>query len=268
MSNIVPFNDGSFDDILPYLYEDRDSNIRLKIQGFIIFAKISNGILFLYDLRNENSEMFKYLSIDCEIPVDEIKSWETKGILDIFVPDLLAYQLKFNNKYAGKLNRVFSAYGSKNFFRGIAGLPINSHLEGVQRLLNGVAEIPFPWELEFDDNFYKAVFRLYDYSEKHQCGLFIKTYIYKWFPHVVNQKLDDVDPIIDGRFRRHKLHQFFKGETLRALRTHIMLVTNVLNSSNSQYEFKHRMKSIPKIITHYQLPRGNNNDGKQRRLNG
>jgi hypothetical protein len=249
------------------IFEDREGNIRMKLT---FLCKLVNTEYTSYctNLLNPGSSIRSYLIDNCDISPNMINSWVNDGsIQDILIGDILEYEGFVNrNDFAVKLNRVYRANGYRTHLKQELGLSIESNLDGIQRLFDGISEEPFPYELEFNDEFYDAVFLHYDYQEKRQCGLFIKTYIYNWFPKLVLDKLEiKNEPRKDEngdeieRGRKHKYHQFFKGEALRQLRNQIRLVTVLLNSSRDRIDFIEKMENVPEIVESLKLPSRKNN---------
>lgn len=240
------------------IFEDREGNIRMHL-GFYCDVVGQSKTSYCIDLITPGTRIRDYLVDDCQIPTQMIDDWvEKQSIQDVFLGDLFEFEgFVNNNLFARNLNRFYRASGYHVHFQKLLGINLAPGVDGVQRCLNGIVDSPFDWELEFTDRFYKAVFLHYDYTEKCQCGLFIRTYVYNFFPALVNQRLDEVNPLVDERFRRHKLHQFFKGESLRELRNHINLVTILLECSRDKIDFKDKMSRVPKIAENLALPSRN-----------
>ena len=113
---------------------------------------------------------------------------------------------------------------------------------------------PMKWEKRYHEQFWKQLHRLTTYKQGNpQCAKFINTYIYDYFPKDVRARLEDVNPLINGR-RAHKNHSHFTGELLDSLITHIRSVLIIMEAAVSLTDFKHGMAAKFEGVYNVKLP--------------
>lgn len=113
---------------------------------------------------------------------------------------------------------------------------------------------PFTWQKRYKDEFWEHLHRLAKYKQGNpQCAKFINRHIYGYFDKDVRDRLDEVNPLIDGR-RKNKQHQHFDGDLLTALQTHIIEVIAIMESNISLTDFENAMDAKFKKIYHLKIP--------------
>lgn len=109
-------------------------------------------------------------------------------------------------------------------------------------------ETPKEWQRKYQPSFWEALKQTYGLERgQRACGKFISDYIYKWFPEEVQDRLKEINPLLDDGYSRENLiHQHFDLYLEDLLKKHIDKVTTNLIAANDKKDFKSRMNLLPK----------------------
>ncbi|QPA32224.1 P63C domain-containing protein [Thermaerobacillus caldiproteolyticus] len=137
-----------------------------------------------------------------------------------------------------------------------------------------IAEELRPYTKEFDREYFKEIFRLYDYEydptssrRPRFFAAFTKKYVYDMLPPHVWEKLDEINPLIyneeTGRKRRkYRIHQYLSEEKgIPFLRSHLKGLIKVMKLSEDHNDFKQKFQQafaeelsrIEKMKQEYQM---------------
>lgn len=91
------------------------------------------------------------------------------------------------------------------------------------------------WKKRFEDEFFEEAYRVTGWkvvAKGHApcMGNFVNRNVYSWFPEGVTERLDEVNPRINGRLK-HKKHQYLKNPGLVFLETQKTAVLAVMRLS-------------------------------------
>ena len=83
---------------------------------------------------------------------------------------------------------------------------------------------PTSWECRYTPDFWARLEELYGYRQGNPaCAHWINRFVYGYFPQEVRDRLDEINPLIDGK-RRNLQHCHFEGDLLIALEQHLVMV--------------------------------------------
>jgi P63C domain len=109
-----------------------------------------------------------------------------------------------------------------------------------------IAEELRPWTRHFPNDFFKEIYRLHGWQYKpgsthrpQYVGKLINDLVYKQLPPGVLEKLQEVNPVTDKEYRRHKHFQFLTEETGDPhLDKQIASVTTLMRASDDKDMFQ------------------------------
>ena len=109
-------------------------------------------------------------------------------------------------------------------------------------------ETPKEWKCKYQPSFCSALEQTYGLKRgQRACGKFISDYIYKWFPEEVQDRLKEINPLLeDGYSRENLIHQHFDHYLEDMLKKHIDIVTTKLIQAESKEHFKFLMDFVNK----------------------
>ncbi len=130
-----------------------------------------------------------------------------------------------------------------------------------QRLITAfVDEKHSPWQKRFEDEFFDEAYRVTGWkavSKGHApcMGNFINNNVYGWFPEGVTERLDEVNPRVNGRLKRKK-HQHLKKPGLVFLETQKTAVLAVmrLSPANNPKKFSQNLDKALGSAVQLELP--------------
>ncbi|AEI68518.1 P63C domain-containing protein [Corallococcus macrosporus] len=144
------------------------------------------------------------------------------------------------------LVRAFARVGIVALVDEATGYQAERERDELQRILEVyIAKGLLPWARRFPDDFFKQLFRLYnwpirdDNKRPHPVAHFIKEYIYGRLPAGVLAELERRNPPAENGRRKHKHHQFLTVDTGHPhLDRQITTVSTLLAVSSDMTEFK------------------------------
>jgi hypothetical protein len=192
------------------------------------------------------------------------------GVPDIAVHCIVRYYAWMNGQrcteQARQTDDVLGAFGSRIWMQKVKGwkktedtITESSFEIALQMQLPAN---PSKYQPRFSKRFWDGLEELYGLRQGQRgCAPFINAYIYSYFPTDVRTRLDEINPILDGK-RANKQHQHFKedGILLKALITQIERVISVLQISDSRREFRANMA---KLKPYYFTKKNNQIEGKE-----
>lgn len=123
-----------------------------------------------------------------------------------------------------------------------------------------------PWQKRFDDQFFDQAYRVTGWQPAVKghppcMGGFIKKHVYEWFPDGVSEKLNEVNPRIDGR-RKRKQHQHLKSPGITFLESQKIAVLAVmkLSPNNNPQKFAQNMQKALGTTVQLELPLFDDNE--------
>ena len=100
---------------------------------------------------------------------------------------------------------------------------------------------PLDWHCRYTPDFWSRLEYLYGYKQGNPaCAHWINRFVYGYFPQEVRDRLDEINPLIEGR-RRNLQHTHFDGALLSALEQHLNVVFSFMIASISAKEFERLM---------------------------
>lgn len=113
---------------------------------------------------------------------------------------------------------------------------------------------PLVWEKRYGDDFWYHLHRLTTYRQGNiQCAFFIRKHIYDYFPSDVCLRLEEVNPLINGK-RKNLIHQHFDGGLLKALIQHLMEVLILMQAAQNIERFEELMTAKFRGIYEIKIP--------------
>ena len=123
-----------------------------------------------------------------------------------------------------------------------------------------VDEIHSPWQKRFEDEFFQEAYRVTGWktaSKGHPpcMGRFINQNVYEWFPDGVQERLQEVNPKVNGK-RKRKNHQHLKNPGITFLDTQKTAVLAVmrLSPSNNPQKFGDNLQKALGNAVQLELP--------------
>lgn len=111
---------------------------------------------------------------------------------------------------------------------------------------------PLTWECRYTPDFWQRLEELYGYRQGNPaCANWINRFVYGYFPQEVRDRLDEINPLIDGK-RKTLQHCHFDGDLLTALEQHLKSVFDFLLVAHTSKDFERMMNA--KFLGIYQLP--------------
>ena len=109
-------------------------------------------------------------------------------------------------------------------------------------------ETPKAWLCKYQPSFWEALRSTYGLERRQRaCGNFISTYIYRWFPEDVQDRIKEINPLSENGYTRENLiHQHFDLTLEDLLKKHIDIVTTNLIKAETKKEFKKLMREVDK----------------------
>lgn len=195
--------------------------------------------------------------------VDRFEGWKTNGIPDTAVATIAEYYAMEAGARctdeARAFCKVMMRIGVRAYTHKLTGWkPENSnHHQDIEQykaaLLQAVLEEQIPekattWQCRYPKDFWEALEDLYGLKQGHRgCAAFINNYIYGYFPAEVQNRLDEINPLLDSGARANRQHQHFDDVLLEVLQNHIGKVIFLLKASADRKAFRKSMQKIKKI---------------------
>lgn len=111
---------------------------------------------------------------------------------------------------------------------------------------------PLTWECRYTPDFWQRLEELYGYRQGNPaCANWINRFVYGYFPQEVRDRLDEINPLVDGK-RKTLQHCHFDGDLLTALEQHLKSVFDFLLVAHTSKDFERMMNA--KFLGIYQLP--------------
>ena len=112
---------------------------------------------------------------------------------------------------------------------------------------------PLTWECRYTPDFWARLEELYGYRQGNPaCAHWINRYVYGYFPQEVRDRLDEINPLINGK-RKNLQHCHFDGELLKSLEIHLALVFAFLNAAQTPKDFERAMNANFKGIRQFHM---------------
>lgn len=112
---------------------------------------------------------------------------------------------------------------------------------------------PLTWDCRYTPDFWAELEALYGYRQGNPaCAIWINKYVYGHFPQDVRDRLDAINPLIDGK-RKNLQHCHFDGELLKSLELHLALVFGYLSAAETVKDFERMMNAKFKGIRQFQV---------------
>jgi KilA-N domain len=100
---------------------------------------------------------------------------------------------------------------------------------------------PLTWQCRYTPVFWERLDALYAYKQGNiACAHWINRFVYGYFPQEIRDRLDEINPLIDGK-RKRLQHTHFDGELLQALEQHLGIVFNFMLAAATASEFERLM---------------------------
>ena len=112
---------------------------------------------------------------------------------------------------------------------------------------------PLTWECRYTPDFWQRLEDLYGYRQGNPaCAHWINKYVYGHFHQDVRDRLDEINPLINGK-RKNLQHCHFDGDLLKALELHLALVFGYLSAAETSKDFERMMNANFKGIRQFQV---------------
>ena len=109
------------------------------------------------------------------------------------------------------------------------------------------------WVKRYRDLFYYQLEILFGYKKQgYVTANFINKYVYGYFPSEIRERLEQINPLIDGR-RQHRQHQHFDDHYLALLQCQIEIVIANMCASTFPHHFEDKME----LMGRYKFVEGN-----------
>lgn len=180
-----------------------------------------------------------------------------KGVPDTAVSIITTYYAMLAGDrctdVAKKAAMVFMSIGVRSYAQEIKGWTKPS-FSLKQEITKYLPTTPSKWEKRFGDDFWFQLHECYGLKRGQiACASFIRAYIYGWFPVEVQERLDEINPLIKSENeplslakRRDRNHQYFQDELLNLLVYHINRITDLLRTSRNKEDFRVRVTALDK----------------------
>ncbi len=108
-----------------------------------------------------------------------------------------------------------------------------------------------PYVSHFPDEFFKQVYKIYGWAYKpgntqspRYVGQFINTYIYGYLPPGVLEKLQELNPVTEAGYRKHKHSRFLTDTGDTHLDKQVTSTTTIMMLSENKHEFKENFARV------------------------
>lgn len=206
------------------------------------------------------SAMARYL-IEQGFDSGDIFNWSSDGIPDLAVASIGEYFIFEKpascTDQTKQVYRTFSRVGIRTYSHKITGWEPKKtttptvedyKLALMQMLQEQIPEVPSKWTCRYPVRFWKALEELYGLKRgQRACGNFIKHNIYKYFPVEVQERLNEINPILDNGYRKNTHHQHFDDVLLQLLQNHIEKVIVLLETASDIKSYRMSVTKLKKI---------------------
>jgi len=208
----------------------------------------------------ENRKIAKWLETDrakayieavakrCEkLPFDLIETRSGKGGGSWIHPDLA---VPFATWLSVEFELQVSDWVKEWMTTGVN--PIQKQLSREEIIASLMPSQPLTWQCRYSPDFWGRLEFLYGFKQGNPaCAVWINRFIYGYFPQEIRDRLDEINPLIDGR-RKNLQHTHFDGMLLIALEQHLMMVFGFMFAPSAK-EFEHLMDAKFRGIYQLQL---------------
>ena len=119
--------------------------------------------------------------------------------------------------------------------------PVKSQLSRDEIIASLLPSEPLDWECRYHPIFWEHLYRLNGFKQGNPaCANWINRFVYGYFPQEIRNRLDEINPLIDGR-RKNLQHTHFDGTLLKSLEQHLATVNTLMSVSASAKEFERLM---------------------------
>ena len=119
--------------------------------------------------------------------------------------------------------------------------PIQKQLSKNEIIASLLPSEPLDWECRYHPTFWEHLYRLNGFKQGNPaCANWINRFVYGYFPQEIRNRLDEINPLIDGR-RKNLQHTHFDGALLKSLEQHLATVNTLMSVSSSAKEFERLM---------------------------
>ena len=189
-------------------------------------------------------------------------TWRTEGIPDQAVYAIVEYFAfeagRFCTSKALAVFRFVGKIGIRTLSHKITGWqpkPSSEHTRAyIDSILKQLLEEQIPekaltWQCRYTKRFWEALENLYGLRQGDRgCAGFINGYIYSYFPTEVQDRLDEVNPLLANGTRANRQHQHFDDTLLELLKLQISKVTWLLEASTDKKAFQKSMRKVKKFV--------------------
>jgi len=131
--------------------------------------------------------------------------------------------------------------------------PIAPQLTYAEVVASLMPSRPLTWECRYTPDFWQRLEELYGYRQGNPaCAHWINRHVYGYFPQEVCDRLDEINPLIQGK-RKNLQHCHFDGDLLKALEVHLALVFAFLNAAQTPKDFERAMNANFKGIRQFHM---------------
>ncbi|NEP57910.1 MAG: hypothetical protein F6K31_12945 [Symploca sp. SIO2G7] len=102
-----------------------------------------------------------------------------------------------------------------------------------------ILDAPQPWTLMFEHIFETELSRISGLHKNHiRNSQFYWEFVYSWLTQEERTKLDEINPVLSSKRRKHKIHACLTEETKDRLSAHVQAVLILMQSANSVDELR------------------------------
>jgi hypothetical protein len=203
---------------------------------------------WLSDLRHYSTqEDLKWLKSLVEIDLHLRHEIKKRGKL------IKPISAKFASKFISLVARYLKTDEAFDTLDAIGEIGLTSYIQGEtgwlpkghqsshesRQRVNCILETPEPWSLMFEKEFEEHLSRITKLHKRDiRNGLFYWEFIYNWLNGSERAKLEQINPVLPGGRRKHKIHNCIEQATKDRLRGHVLAIFNLMQSANTVRELR------------------------------
>lgn len=233
------------------VYVDKNGNVFYEDVEVDNIYNLQNITSLRQDLLRKDSELHRFLLKFYK--TEEISSWifkvKEKSIPAMAVGLIGTYLTLKGNIFA--ISLITSIVVKDFTVRGRELKSWGKKEQVILLLTDQISEDAKEWNKTFDPLFWQALKHVYGYIQgQNGCAQTIAADIYRWFPDVICNKLNEVCPLNEYGYRPRRLHQHFKEEMEHYLKLRISTVTSVYFSCEklNRKECKKKLQELPAFL--------------------
>jgi len=136
--------------------------------------------------------------------------------------------------------------------------PVQKQLTKSEIIASLLPSEPLEWERRYHPSFWEHLYRLNGFKQGNPaCAHWINRFVYNYFPQEVRDRLDEINPLIDGR-RKKRQHSHFDGAIRKSLEQHLVIVNTLMSVATSAKEFERLMDAKFRGVYQLQIWRETN----------